>query len=133
MLRAPAIRLRPRPVVFKRWSRAPYAVMRSLHREVVVGRVKVDICYASMLKQGILMNENHCPQMPRRTDPEDDDGSGGRAWPPGILLNSTIAQDIEPRHLAARDGETWRDCPNSACDSLPMREPRRRILFTAFR
>lgn len=107
MLNAPALRLRRRPVVFKRWSRAPYAVMCSLHREVIVGRVKVDIAYASMLKQGILMNEDHCPQMPRRTNPEDDDGSGGPAGPLELLALLTPAtQDIEPRHLTAARSKT---------------------------
>lgn len=117
MLCAPALRLRPRPVVFRRWSRAPYAVLCSLHREVVVGRIKVDICYASMLKQGILMNEDHCSRVPRRANPDDDDGSGGPAGPQALSLFLALpsTQDIEPRRLAARSSKTGLYCHNRAC------------------
>ncbi|MGN0028257.1 MAG: hypothetical protein ACI35Q_00750 [Marinilabiliaceae bacterium] len=70
--------VRPKPVVFKRWSRRTYAAFASLHREVVIGVIKASICYASMLKMKILMNDDHCPDsLPARGDVDDDDGPGG--------------------------------------------------------
>lgn len=69
--------LRPAPAVFKRWSRKGYAPFASLHREVVIGVIKASICYASMLKMKILMNDDHCPAaIPSKGDLDDADGPG---------------------------------------------------------
>ena len=83
MLFAKRFSIRRRPLVFKRWSRKGYAQFISLHREVVIGVIKASICYASMLKMHVLMNDDHCPEAIRRNDNDEDDdgpGGGGHAW-----------------------------------------------------
>lgn len=66
------------PVVFRRWSRSGYAQFVSMKREVVIAPLKASICYASMLKQGILMNDDHSTEVFRRNGADDDDdGPGG--------------------------------------------------------
>lgn len=78
MVASRCLSVRPKPVVFKRWSRKAYAAFASLHREVVIGVIKASICYASMLKMKILMNDDHCPDsLPPCGDVDDDDGPGG--------------------------------------------------------
>ena len=94
--------VRPKPVVFKRWSRKAYAAFASLHREVVIGVVKASICYASMLKMKILMNDDHCPDsLPARGDVDDDDGPGGVstlgvAAMTGVAISTVGREDEAP-------------------------------------
>lgn len=96
--------VRPKPVVFKRWSRKAYAAFASLHREVVIGVIKASICYASMLKMKILMNDDHCPDsLPARGDVDDDDGPGGAstlrvAGMSGVAI-STVGREDEAQVL----------------------------------
>lgn len=98
--------VRPKPVVFKRWSRKAYAAFASLHREVVIGVIKASICYASMLKMKILMNDDHCPDsLPARGDVDDDDGPGGVsslgvACMTGIAI-STVGREDEAQARCA--------------------------------
>lgn len=76
---------RPRPIVFKRWSRRPYAAFCSLHREVVIGVVKASIADAQMLKMGRKTRIRQCPTP--RTDKTADDGDD----PPPDSLVATAA------------------------------------------
>lgn len=76
---------RPRPIVFKRWSRRPYAAFCSLHREVVIGVVKASIADAQMLKMGRKTRIRQCPAT--HTDKTADDGDD----PPPNSLTATAA------------------------------------------
>lgn len=113
---------RPKPVVFKRWSRRAYAAFASLHREVVIGVIKASICYASMLKMKILMNDDHCPEaVPARGDVDDDDGPGRVsslefAGMPGISL-STVGRLAEAQTCCVSYSRSL--SLDSACPFLP--------------
>lgn len=96
-----SIRLRPAPAVFKRWSRKPYAILMSLHREVVIGVVKASICDASMLKMGIKISCDHDAE-PARHDasPDDDDGHS----PQTAAATPTRAnKTLSPRRATRRE------------------------------
>ncbi len=89
-----SVRLRPAPTVFKRWSRKPYAILMSLHREVVIGVVKAEICDASMLKMGIKTRCDYRAEQTRHASPDDDDGPD----PQSTSVTQAIGtQAISPR------------------------------------
>lgn len=110
---------RPKPLVFKRWSRKAYASFASLHREVVIGVIKASICYASMLKMKILMNDDHCPEAaPARGDVVDDDGPGG------VSAQGVARQVGTAISTVDRAAEAQPRCASSLCcaaqtDALP--------------
>ncbi len=115
MLNAPVLQLRPRPTVFRRWSRKKYAQFLSIHREVVIGVIKASICYASMLKMGILMNDAHSPEVVRRAgDSEDDDGPGGPPLQVAFALLSSLAPVVRKASAPAVCRRAV-VCPNAGC------------------
>lgn len=67
----------PSPVVFKRWSRCPWAAFASLNRVVIIGVVKASIANAQMLKMGRRFRLELCPDPSRRfgADEADDEDS----------------------------------------------------------
>lgn len=96
-----SVRLKPAPAVFKRWSRKPYAILMSLHREVVIGVVKASICDASMLKMGIKTRCDYHAEPARHASPDDDDGpdpQSAAATAPAIG-----SQAFNPRHSTSRE------------------------------
>lgn len=106
MLTRNAHRFRKPPVVFRRWSRSGYAQFVSMKREVVIAPLKASICYASMLKQGILMNDDHSPEAYRRNGAdEDDDGSGGSSQHAAELISvsTVVTMSVAPCVLCASD------------------------------
>lgn len=118
MLNAPVLRLRPCPTVFRRWSRKKYAQFLSIHREVVIGVIKASICYASMLKMGILMNDAHSPEVVRRAaSGEDDDGPGGPPLAVALAILSTLAPVVRKASTTAGCRQVV-VCPNSDCDTF---------------
>ena len=106
MLTRNAHPFRKPPVVFRRWSRSGYAQFVSMKREVVIAPLKASICYASMLKQGILMNDDHSPEFYRRNGAdEDDDGSGGSPQHAAefISVSTAVTMPVAPCVLCASD------------------------------
>ncbi len=106
------------PVVFRRWSRSGYAQFVSMKREVVIAPIKASICYASMLKQGILMNDDHSPEVFRRKGADDDDdGPGGSpqtAESPILALTHLSALTISCAHCALEGRQGWRVISSSS-------------------
>ena len=77
-----------------------------MKREVVIAPLKASICYASMLKQGILMNDDHSPEFYRRNGAdEDEDGSGGSPQHAVELISASTAvtMSVAPCVLCASD------------------------------
>lgn len=120
---------RPRPIVFKRWSRRPYAAFCSLHREVVIGVVKASIADAQMLKMGRKTRTRQCPTP--RTDKTADDGYDP---PPDTLATTatpTPTSDTDtPARTAhrrtGRGGMTTEDDNNEPRTGLRQDEANRR-------
>ncbi len=107
MLTRNARPFRKPPVVFRRWSRSGYAQFVSMKREVVIAPLKASICYASMLKQGILMNDDHSPEVYRRKGADDDDdGSGGSPQQAVELISvsTAVTMPVAPCVHCASDG-----------------------------
>ncbi len=95
-----SIKLRPAPAVFKRWSRKPYAILMSLHREVVIGVVKAQICDASMLKMGIKTGCDYVAEQTRHATPDDDDGPDPQT---ATAMTDLGTLAISPRHTTRRE------------------------------
>ncbi len=116
MLTSRTLTFRKPPVVFRRWSRSGYAQFVSMKREVVIAPLKASICYASMLKQGILMNDDHSPEIFRRNGTaDDDDGPGGTSLlsDVSILTLSLITELTIPCAPCAADGRQG-DCVSAS-------------------
>lgn len=92
-----ATQTRPRPIVFKRWSRRPYAAFCSLHREVVIGVVKASIADAQMLKMGRKTRVRQCPATHTRNTVDDGDDP-----PPDSVATAAMATPPADTDLPAR-------------------------------
>lgn len=94
---------RPRPIVFKRWSRRPYAAFCSLHREVVIGVVKASIADAQMLKMGRKTRIRQCPATHNVKTADDGDDP-----PPDSVAATTttppVYTDVPARTAHRRTG-----------------------------
>lgn len=95
-----SVRLKPAPAVFKRWSRKPYAILMSLHREVVIGVVKAEICDASMLKMRKKTSCDYVAEQTRHASPDDDDGPDPQ---PASVTQAFGTQAINPRRATRRE------------------------------
>lgn len=121
--------LRPRPIVFKRWSRRPYAAFCSLHREVVIGVVKASIADAQMLKMGRKTRPSQCPAPRCRKTVDDGDDP-----PPDELTTTAAAKrhaatDATPRtarRRTGRGGTTIENGDNEPRTGLRHKEASRR-------
>lgn len=90
----------PRPFIFKRWSRSPWAVLSSLHRHVVIGVVNVSIANAQMLKSGRKFVLALIPTPMRRISHDDDDDAPPGLTPLDILFPTfTIRISDTPTHV----------------------------------
>lgn len=126
---------RPRPIVFKRWSRRPYAAFCSLHREVVIGVVKASIADAQMLKMGRKTRIRQCPATHNVKTADDGDDP-----PPDSVAATTttppVYTDVPARtahRRTGRGGVTTEDDSNEPRTGLRQREANRRGVRAFFR